>query len=105
WGPTAWTGLNVSEPAKERLKLIVDQAGARLMLIRRPGSQPSAATGSRCWCIVDQDAEPSVRWGSAASDEELIEAALTLGSASTEGEGGGGSPGEPQIILVCTHGL
>lgn len=100
WGPTAWDGLAVDPDTKHRLAEIVGQAGARMMLIRRHAGRPE--TRPRRWCIVNQDAAQPVRWGTAASDEELVEAALSLSRSDLADQA---VVDPPLLILVCTHGL
>lgn len=106
WGPTAWHGLQVDEEAKEELEEILDDADARLMLIRRPGR--NGDHGPRRWCVVRDTTEGAeVSWGTAADDAILIQAARLFEDPTTPVERidspTDGTDG-PAILLVCTHG-
>ena len=108
WGSTAWEGLHAAAPTKARLEEMLSAAGARLMLIRRPGrrvdDQPPA------WAIVDETAAPRVRWGGHGSDDDLLQAARTLldppptSDPTALDEGVIDSVDTSRILLVCTHG-
>lgn len=108
WGSTAWEGLHAAAPTKARLEEMLSAAGARLMLIRRPGrradDQPPA------WAIVDETATPRVRWGGHRSDDDLLQAARTLldpppaADLTALDEGVIDSVDTSRILLVCTHG-
>lgn len=104
WGPNAWQGLAVDADTKEQLRVLLDGAGVRLMLIRRHGGGHSDPP---VWGFVDQDATTPVRWGTRTRDEDLLQAARALldpdGSADplpTDATDPGGTP----VLLVCTHG-
>jgi len=103
WGSTAWQGLAAAAPVKARLEEILSAAGARLMLIRRPGR--SHGDEPARWATVDETAVPRVRWGLRRSDDDLVEAARTLLGHSLAADPSPlhHEPGE-RILLVCTHG-
>lgn len=107
WGSTAWAGLQVDAATKAQLEELLAQAGARLMLIRRPGR--AAAHQPPAWAVVDGAAAQPVRWGERHRDEDLLEAARTLldpppaTDVPVSREGTGAAEG-PQLLLVCAHG-
>ncbi|OYO23515.1 hypothetical protein CGZ93_06160 [Enemella dayhoffiae] len=109
WGATAWAGLDVAAPMKDLLQGVLNLAEARLMLIRRPGHGRDTVTGGgrRRWCVVDPLAPRRVRWGVADSDADVLRAAELFAGANpelNELEPVKVSPGEPELLMVCTHG-
>ncbi|SDB86944.1 hypothetical protein GA0111570_105275 [Raineyella antarctica] len=121
WGPTAWQGLHADPRTKELLEPLLARAGARLMLVRRPGRAPRDEPPG--WGIVDRAATVPVRWGDRRSDADLLEAARTLldplptaaagqpmslpgipGQQATPPGQSVTRPGEPELLLVCAHG-
>ncbi|WP_432560664.1 sucrase ferredoxin [Granulicoccus sp. GXG6511] len=128
WGASAWEGLDLEHDEKETLEELLEDAGARLMLIRRPAVETHAdaarpsdssgtAHGTRRWCVIRtaDGAQPQVVWGSAANTAELVAAAQLfaeptsevpgIDAADADGSGSGTTAtNEPEILLVCTHG-
>lgn len=112
WGPTAWHGLQVSDEAKDELEELLDDADARLMLIRRPGRpDEGVASGRRRWCMIESrpDGRKSAHmvWGSAADDDALVTAATLFSDPEAAVERIDSpvkDPGAPPILLVCAHG-
>ena len=109
WAATAWAGLDVADDAKEQLEEILEDAEARLMLIRRPGRSSDEPSAGRRWCVIQKQAtgEPRVVWGLAATDSDLVSAAELFGDPEADVERiadpNAGLPG-PGLLLVCTHG-
>ncbi|WP_374928152.1 sucrase ferredoxin [Kytococcus sedentarius] len=119
WGRNAWEGLDCYDQAKEELRTRLEAAGARLMLIRRPGARPEPGHPSRRFCLVDTDQPFPMLWGTARSDGDLVCAAesfrdwpagagtgVSAGTDAGAGTGASAAPdGAPGIVMVCTHGL
>lgn len=109
WAATAWAGLDMADDAKEQLQEVLEDAEARLMLIRRPGRSGDDDASGRRWCVIQKQTagEPRVVWGRAATDADLVAAAGLFADPETAVERiadpGAGLPG-PRILLVCTHG-
>lgn len=113
WGASAWAGLDLDEDAKEELEELLEDAEARLMLIRRPAreARDGAASYPRRWCVIRSEpgTQPLVVWGTAQSAEDLIAAAALLEDPDAEIPGADAQsrqirPGQPELLLVCTHG-
>lgn len=125
WEANAWIGLDVDADIKDRLEELIEDAGARLMLIRRPGRSSETREdamadarlrGGRRWCVIREqpgkDADGRVRrpdmiWGRAADGHALLDAARLFADpdsvvARIDAPAGPGSG--PRIVLVCTHG-
>ncbi len=79
-----------------------DGAGARLLLIRRPGRHPDVPhSGGLSWAIADISPQvETVRWGRFRDDTELlaIDVAAALDPAADR------ASGPQRVALVCTHG-
>lgn len=114
WAASAWAGLAVGDDARDQLEELLEDAEARLMLIRRPGrgadrTGDHEAVSRRRWCVIHQadDREPQVVWGRAANDAELVAAAGLFTDPDADvvriAAPAQGRPG-PEIVLVCTHG-
>lgn len=112
WGPTAWHGLRVGTEAKDALEELLEDADARLMLIRRPGRpDEGVASGRRRWCVIQSDPKrrepPRVVWGRAADEEALLIAATVFSdpdAAVDRIEAPVTRSEAPPILLVCAHG-
>lgn len=118
WGPSAWEGLDLDDDAKEDLEELLDDAQARLMLIRRPlpdhvVGRAAAPSGPRRWCVIrsQPDSPPRVQWGSAATTADVLAAARLFDDEGASDATGGPQPPRaesdatgPEILLVCTHG-
>jgi hypothetical protein len=112
WGSTAWDGLRAGPQVKDQLEKRLEHAGARLMLIRRPGSKrDSASVGRRRWCLIQTDPharQPArIVWGRADQDAGLLAAARLFidGDEPVERiDPPTTDPDVPAILLVCTHG-
>lgn len=121
WGPNAWSGLDIDPESKDLLEELLEDADARLMLIRRPGRSQEAreearaadaADGGRRWCVIQRGDSAAaddavVLWGRAATPDALIAAARLFTEPDTAVDRieapAEGMPG-PSILLVCTHG-
>jgi len=121
WAFDGFPSLALPEDVKADVMARAEAAGARIMLIRRPGRHSSAVCLSRAWCVVDPGAPTGQRvtWGTWAYPAELLGAvdrAEELHAAEeTAGPGAGEVaragpdadavvPDEGRLILVCTHG-
>lgn len=104
WGRSAWEGLDCYDRAKEELRSRLESAGARLMLIRRPGARPEPGHPTRRFCLVDTDRPRPLLWGTAHSDGDLVRAVESFGTWP-DAEATVPQAGEPGIVMVCTHGL
>jgi hypothetical protein len=96
-GPWGRSGLPESrvDPAVTRaLRARANQAGVRIIAIRRPGRTPVG--GARRWAYVDtRDDRQQVGWGRYEDDAELTAVPL---------DGTAGEPDDAELYLVCTHG-
>lgn len=125
WEANAWVGLDVDPDIKDQLEELIEDAEARLMLIRRPGRSnetradavaDAEAGGGRRWCVIrqrqDKNADgrarqPDMIWGRAADAQALLDAARLFAdpeTAVTRIDAPAGSGSGPQLVLVCTHG-
>lgn len=114
WAASAWAGLDLPDEAKEQLEEVLEDANARLMLIRRFGRSADKVAGqktpdARRWCVVQRrPGEPArVVWGRAAEPDALVAAAGLFADPGAEVERidpPASYPHGPDIILVCTHG-
>ena len=95
WGWNAFTGSRSLDPEIGRaLARRAEGAGFRVLAIRKPGRARRAVRWR--WAIVDTaPGSESVRWGEAATPEELLDAPF---------EPGAGSPSDDPIFAVCAHG-
>lgn len=114
WAFDGFPSMSLPEDLKAEIAARAEAAGARIMLIRRPGRHSSAVCLSRAWCVVDP-AAPSdrrVTWGTWAYPAELLGAVdrvEELHAAQAADDAGPGAdaasgPDEDRLILVCTHG-
>jgi hypothetical protein len=94
WGPEALLESTMDATVGAELKRRwEDQAGIRVLLIRRPGRQTHPRR--RSWAVVDSRAgRERVGWGSFEDPAELLD--LPVGAPV-------GEPGGP-FYLVCAHG-
>lgn len=98
--PGAWPMADVlaasrlSPTTTRFLRHATAAVGARLLLIRRPGRHPASA-GPERWAVVERDR--GVRWGSWASEADLLRLDLAAELALVE-------PAQVPLALVCTQG-
>lgn len=107
WSSAAFDGMSLDPEVKRAVAEAAAVAGARIMLIRRPGRRTSPVCLEHSWCVVDAGAAQPVTWGSWAYDDDLASAVRLL----RERAGAGTEPPplrppgpEPELLLVCTHG-
>jgi (2Fe-2S) ferredoxin len=94
WAFAAVAGSGIDADVLHQVQRAAGLAGARILLIRRPGRrQPAQA---RRWAVVSYDG--ATVWGSWAEDRDLLEAVPVLKAPPPDGTA------EP-ILLVCAHGL
>ncbi|HSP61147.1 MAG TPA: sucrase ferredoxin [Ornithinimicrobium sp.] len=117
WAFEGFPALSLQEDVKAEVIRRAEAAGARIMLIRRPGRHSSSVCLSRAWCVVDPGAPAGrrVTWGTWAYPAELLAAVdrvEELHAAEQEAPTARvaapfSAPGpldEERLILVCTHG-
>ncbi len=107
WSSAAFDGMSLNPEVKRSVANAAAGAGARIMLIRRPGRRTSPVCLEHAWCLVDAGAAEPVTWGSWAYDDDLDSAVQLL----DERAGAGTEPpplcapqAAPELLLVCTHG-
>jgi hypothetical protein len=105
WLPDAMVAAGLRPEAMAGLRRSVGAAGARLLLIRRPGRHPVGPDRPRRWGIAGGPgpgggAGPAggLLWGEWRQDEELLELDVTAALPAFD-------PAEQRpVALVCTHG-
>jgi (2Fe-2S) ferredoxin len=114
WAVDALGGSGIAADVQNRLRRAAAGAGARILLVRRPGRQH--ARPMRRWAVVDADVDadvdgdagprtPAVRWGSWASDADLLSCVDALaGGRGGRGGSGADAPTAEPLLLVCAHG-
>lgn len=95
WRPDALASSGIVASVQQRLNQAAQRAGARILLIRRPGRR--RAESSLAWASLSYDGA-SV-WGRWSTDRDLLEAAEVLGLPAE------GAPDHEPLLLVCAHGL
>lgn len=88
WGRAGLTESDFDPEVARALEARADDAGLRLLAIRRPGR---TAPGRRAWA-VKLPGQPALRWSSYGVEEELLDAPFD-GDRDTE-----------PTYLVCAHG-
>lgn len=114
WSFGGFAELPIQEDIRDEVQARAKAAGARVMLIRRPGRQSSSVCYMRAWCVVDlrAPAGEKVAWGTWAYPAELLSAVERLEDLQAAAEGGMEQPAgastpaatDDELILVCTHG-
>jgi hypothetical protein len=95
WAPDALAGSGIAEPVREALTAATDAAGARLLLVRRPGRP--VVTAARMWAVVRHE-PASVARGAWTQDSDLLGAVAELARDPAPDQ-------EPEhLLLVCAHG-
>jgi hypothetical protein len=96
WSPDAMTAAGLRAGVTARLRTAAAAAGARLLLIRRPGRHPAEPGRPHRWGIAGPGG--GLLWGRWSSDEELLD--LDVAAPVP--------PFDPRhqrpVALVCTHG-
>lgn len=124
WAFDGFPALDLQEDIRDEVVRRAEAAGARVMLIRRPGRQSSTVCYLRAWCVVDTTAAPGrrVTWGTWAYAAELLGALDVVEQrVASAGDGTPACDGTPArdltpaadrippgddepLVLVCTHG-
>ena len=104
WGvPDAVAAAGLRADVADAVRHRAGAAGARVLLVRRPGRHPAPAEGEpRRWAVVRLDAPGApggVTWGTWTGDDDLL-AVDPAGSPPAGAADGAARP----LALVCTHG-
>jgi sucrase/ferredoxin-like protein len=98
WGPDLLPASGVRADVAHALKASADEAGLRLLLIRRPGMHPDLG-GTRQWAVVAIGG--AIRWGHWDNGAELLRIDLGFEREASVIAG----PGDAlPLALVCTQG-
>ena len=95
WKPDALDGSGITGSVRQVLTQAARSSGSRILLIRRPGRQPT--TDVRRWAAVN--VEGGAVWGTWRVDQDLVAAARALTGPADDAR-----VADP-ILLVCTHGM
>lgn len=114
WGVDGFSESPLPAEVVEQVSAAAGSAGARILLVRRPGRSASPVCLMRAWCVVDTTtAPPRLDWGTWAHPYDLLEAAdrlAALGPPRGRPPGPAPTPAPapaatgPELLLVCTHG-
>ncbi|WP_223942577.1 sucrase ferredoxin [Arthrobacter sp. StoSoilB22] len=96
WPPSGFEGLDLEAGTKALVSTAARTAGARVLLVRRPGPRPRH--GPKRWAVLRYESSGAHRqlWGSWEQDADLAGIVPALASP--------GDPGLPPVILICAHG-
>jgi hypothetical protein len=96
WPPNGFDGLDLEAGTKALVSSAARKAGARVLLVRRPGPRPRH--GPKRWAVLRHHSSGTYQqlWGTWEQDGDLGEIVSALGSP--------GTPGLPPVILICAHG-
>ncbi|WP_043469671.1 sucrase ferredoxin [Arthrobacter sp. Rue61a] len=96
WPPNGFDGLDLGAGTKALVLSAARTAGARVLLVRRPG--PRRRHGPNSWAVVRHHSSGAYQqlWGTWDRDEDLADIVTALASP--------GKPGFPPVILICAHG-
>ncbi len=93
WGRNALRESRFDPVVAAALERRADDAGLRVLVIRRPGRSPRGAR--RTWGIADcRFGHEALHWGHFDQDAELLDLPL---------DGTAGEPDDAPIFLVCAH--
>lgn len=98
WDIDAFAGSGIAFSVRAQITAAVRAAGARLLLIRRPGRQQQPAA-ARAWAVVDNRRDVADVWGTWRRDDELLATVDPLTSPSPSD-----GPDKQTLLLVCAHG-
>jgi hypothetical protein len=96
WQPDAMVAAGLRPEVTAALRSAAGAAGARLLLIRRPGRHPVDPGRARRWGIAGPDG--GLLWGEWRSDDELRELDVTAAVPAFD------AATQRPLALVCTHG-
>lgn len=96
WPVDAFAGSGIHEAIRQRLLTAAAQAGARVLLVRRPGRQDRRVP--RSWAVVDGGGQV---WGTWPSEEDLLGAVPHL---ARDRHTGSRAERPVPLLLVCAHG-
>ncbi|SDE56173.1 sucrase ferredoxin [Auraticoccus monumenti] len=97
WPARGFADTDVEVGVRRAVVRAAQEAGARILLVRRPGRQDGSAP--RCWAVLEHEDSGDYRqtWGSWEQDRDLLQITEALRAP--------GTPGLPPVLLVCAHGL
>ncbi|WP_426564436.1 sucrase ferredoxin [Angustibacter sp. McL0619] len=106
WATDALASSGIDLGVQSTLRASAGAAGARILLVRRPGragqAAPDRADEPRAWAVIDHaSGAPSV-WGTWRADGDLLAAAMALDPERAPS--GVTHPATEPVLLVCTHG-
>jgi len=98
--PDAVASAGLRADVADALRHRAGAAGARILLVRRPGRHPAPEPGDpRRWAVVRLGSSGGVTWGTWKSDDDLL---------GIDPAAAGPLPASPAaerpLALVCTHG-
>ncbi len=110
WAVDALAGSGIAPRVIDHLRHAADEAGARILLIRRPGRR--AVVPQRLWAVVSHREGLTTATGAWQQDAELLAAARALELGTEAGPDAAPAPSAPSApaadpgawLLVCTHG-
>ncbi|UKA50334.1 sucrase ferredoxin [Arthrobacter sp. FW305-123] len=96
WPPSGFDGLDLESSTKALVSSAARAAGARVLLVRRPGPRPRH--GPKRWAVLRYQSSGAYQqlWGVWERDEDLSGIVSALASP--------GETGLPPVILICAHG-
>lgn len=95
WGRHILTDAGLDSDLARALGGWAQQAGSRVLLIRRPGSRQAHRPRRWCWADARPGSE-QLRWGHYGEQAELLDVLRHLPAA--------GTPSAEPVHLVCAHG-
>lgn len=112
WAVDALAGSGIAPRVLGHLRHAAAEAGARVLLVRRPGraAAPSSGPSRRLWAVVDPALGGATTQGTWGVDADLLAAARALEEAAARAEPALGDEVADVVarsdpwLLVCTHG-
>lgn len=97
WPTRGFADTDVDPAVRRAVVGAAADAGARILLVRRPGRRSEQAP--RRWAVLEHQDSGDYRqtWGSWSSDRDLGQVTEALRAP--------GSTGLPPVLLVCAHGV
>jgi hypothetical protein len=97
WAADLLPATGLTPRTAQELRSAVGRAGARMLLIRRPGRHPvDQEDRSRRWAVVERDT--GIRWGDWQSEADLEGLDVEAEFAAISG------PAAKPVVLICTQG-